>query len=88
MSSSVATSQAQPDSQEARELTLLGKVEMRIALSDSDTKLESLLKTYLAPVLLKLVSEHLSVRNKVIAICQHVNTRIKSPYDHSLRSKL
>ena len=52
-------------STEAKELELLGKVEFRIALADSDSKLETLLKTYLAPVLLKLASEHLSVRNKV-----------------------
>ncbi|KAL8997161.1 MAG: hypothetical protein Q9169_003488 [Polycauliona sp. 2 TL-2023] len=64
---------------EAKELSLVGKVELRIALTDSDTKLESILNTYLPPVLLKLASEHLSVRNKVISICQHVNTRIKAP---------
>lgn len=62
---------------EQRELSLVGKVEMRIALADSDAKLESTLKTYLAPLLLKLASEHGSVRNKVISICQHVNTRVK-----------
>ena len=50
---------------------------MRIALADTDAKLESSLKTYLAPLLLKLASEHQSVRNKVISICQHVNTRVK-----------
>ncbi|KAK5004529.1 proteasome component M29, partial [Elasticomyces elasticus] len=57
----MATSGLSP---EARELSLVGKVEMRIALADSDTKLESTLKTYLAPLLLKLASEHVSVRNK------------------------
>lgn len=62
---------------EQRELSLLGKVEMRIALADSDAKLESILKTYLTPLLLKLASEHVSVRNKVISICQHISTRIK-----------
>lgn len=51
-------------SSETRELDLCGKVEMRIALSEDD-KLESILKTYLAPLLLKLASEHASVRNKV-----------------------
>lgn len=48
-----------------KELSLVGKVELRIALADSDEKLEALLKTYLAPLLLKLASEHASVRNKV-----------------------
>ena len=52
-------------STEARELELVGKVEMRIALAKDD-KLESLLKPYLPPLLLKLASEHPAVRNKVI----------------------
>ena len=56
---------AQEQSSEDRELALVGKVEMRIALSDSDQKVEAMLKTYLAPLLLKLASEHASVRNKV-----------------------
>jgi len=50
---------------EARELSLLDKVELRIALAQSDTALETSLKTYLAPVLLKLASDHVAVRNKV-----------------------
>ena len=51
-------------STEARELELVGKVEMRIALAKDD-KLESLLKPYLPALLLKLASDHQSVRNKV-----------------------
>ena len=54
-------------STEARELELVGKVEMRIALA-KDEKLESVLKVYLPPVLLKLASEHQTVRNKVVTI--------------------
>lgn len=38
---------------------------MRIALTDSEKKLEDLLKVYLAPLLLKLGSEYVAVRNKV-----------------------
>lgn len=68
-----------PDGLEARELSLIGKVELRIALANSDTKLESLLQTYLAPLLLKLASESINVRNKVISICQHINKRIQAP---------
>lgn len=68
---------AQTQSPEQRELSLVGKVEMRIALADTDAKLDSILKTYLAPVLLKLASEFQSVRQKVISICQHVNTRVQ-----------
>lgn len=56
---------APSESSETKELSLVGKVELRIALADSDTKLETILKTFLAPLLLKLGSEHLSVRNKV-----------------------
>ncbi|KAI4242739.1 MAG: hypothetical protein L6R42_010921, partial [Xanthoria sp. 1 TBL-2021] len=63
---------------EAKELNLVGKVELRIALAESDAKLESILNTYLPPLLLKLASEHVTVRNKVISICQHVNTRIRA----------
>ena len=51
-------------SAEARELELCGKVEMRIALAQDD-KLEGLLKTYLPPLLLKLTSSSVDVRNKV-----------------------
>ncbi|KAI4196024.1 MAG: hypothetical protein LQ346_003321 [Caloplaca aetnensis] len=64
---------------EAKELSLVGKVELRIALADSDAKLESILNIYLPPLLLKLASDHISVRDKVISICQHINTRIKAP---------
>ena len=64
-------------SPEARELSLVGKVEMRIALADNDEKLQTILGTFLPPLLLKLASEHMSVRNKVISVCQHVSTRIK-----------
>ena len=66
-------------STEAKELELIGKVELRIALTESDPKLQSTLGTYLAPLLLKLGSEHVAVRNKVIAVCQHINTRVKPP---------
>lgn len=65
---------------EARELSLVGKVEMKIALTQSDTSLQSILKIYLTPLLLKLASEYASVRNKVVSVCQHINTRIKPPY--------
>lgn len=68
---------AASQSPEQRELSLVSKVEMRIALADSDAKFEATLKTYLAPLLLKLASEHQSVRNKVVSVCQHVNTRVK-----------
>ncbi|KAH8815368.1 proteasome stabiliser-domain-containing protein [Xylogone sp. PMI_703] len=62
-------------SSEARELELVEKVEMRIALAKDD-KLESILKVYLPPLLLKLASDHASVRNKVISTCQHIKVRL------------
>lgn len=49
---------------EARELSLVGKVEMRIALAN-DASLTKTLGIYLAPLLLKLTSDFVSVRNKV-----------------------
>ena len=71
-------------SDEARELNLVGKVEMRIALADCDAKLQTLLATYLVPLLLKLASDHVSVRNKVISVCQHINKRLASASDLAL----
>jgi hypothetical protein len=62
---------------ENRELELVGKVEMRIALAKDD-KLESILKPYLPPLLLKLASEHQTVRNKVwtSATCTQLMPRL------------
>ncbi|OJJ02961.1 hypothetical protein ASPVEDRAFT_72741 [Aspergillus versicolor CBS 583.65] len=70
---------ADPNSAEARELSLISKVELRIALADTDAKLESLLGTYLPPLLLKLGADSHTVRSKVISVCQHINTRVKAP---------
>ena len=64
---------------EARESELVGKVEMRIALAEDD-QLSGILKTYLAPLLLKLGSEHVAVRNKVISTCQHIKVRLQNKY--------
>ncbi|ODQ51798.1 ARM repeat-containing protein [Saitoella complicata NRRL Y-17804] len=60
------------------ELKLLNAVELKIALSDTDAKLQKTLSIYLCPLLLKLGSEHAAPRNKVISICQHISKRIKS----------
>lgn len=70
---------AETNSAEARELSLISKVELRIALADTDEKLQSLLGTYLPPLLLKLGADSHAVRNKVISVCQHINTRVKAP---------
>lgn len=70
---------AMAETPEQRELNLIGKVELRIALADTDVKLQSILQTYLPPLLLKLASESKSVRDKVLSVCQHISTRIKAP---------
>ena len=61
----LAVSMASELSPDARELALVGKLELRIGLANSDKKLEDLLKLYLAPLLLKLGSDSAAVRNKV-----------------------
>ncbi|KAJ9645236.1 proteasome component M29 [Coniosporium tulheliwenetii] len=75
-----------------KELSLVGKVELRIALADSDEKLEALLKTYLAPLLLKLASEHASVRNRIFHLLLRVLGHLQLPprgskEDEELRNK-
>lgn len=66
-------------SPEVKELNLVNNVEMKFALADTDAKFERILSVYLAPLLLKLESEHASVRNKVISVCQHISTRVNAP---------
>ncbi|KAM7200222.1 Proteasome stabiliser domain containing protein [Naviculisporaceae sp. PSN 640] len=67
-------------STEQKELDLVEKVDFRIlGISNNEEKLQALLKVYLAPLLLKLASEHASVRNKVMAICQRLPTFIQPP---------
>ena len=69
---------------EERELNLVLKLELRIGNADTDEKLQALLQTYLAPLILKLASPHTSVRNKVIGICQYISRRLKSSATVSL----
>ncbi|KAE8147028.1 proteasome stabiliser-domain-containing protein [Aspergillus avenaceus] len=75
----MASSHTTPASPEARELNLISNVEFKVALADTDEKLVALLNKYLAPLLLKLGSESLAVRNKVITVCQHINNRVQAP---------
>lgn len=53
------------DPDEAKELRLVNNVELKIALAEGDDKLQRLLNLYLPPLLLKLASPHVAVRNKV-----------------------
>src|SRR6201994_1222180 len=62
----------------AKELQLINKLEFRIALEKNDEKLQSLLNTYLSPLLLKLKSPHQEVQQKTIEVCQHLQTRIET----------
>ena len=66
-------SNAEPS--EAKDLALVDKLELKIALADSETKFGSLLNTYLAPLLLKLASEHVAVRTKVSKILPIAQSR-------------
>lgn len=50
--------------EEQREIALVDKVHTRLALTE-DEKLETVLKVYLPPLLLKLGSDHVAVRGKV-----------------------
>lgn len=59
-----------------QEISLLNKVELRIALAESNAHLENALKIYLPPVLLKLASPDAQVRQLVFKIIQHVIPRI------------
>jgi proteasome component ECM29 len=70
----------------SRELELVGKVELRFALADTDKKLETLLGTYLTPLLLKLESPSDRVKEKVVKVIQHLRVRIQPKYGNSLVS--
>ncbi|PSR77527.1 proteasome stabiliser-domain-containing protein [Coniella lustricola] len=65
---------------EQRELELVDKVNLRILnVANNGPKLSALLKTFLAPILLKAGSEHASVRQKVVLIASRLKTFIQSP---------
>ncbi|KAF3762700.1 hypothetical protein M406DRAFT_63530 [Cryphonectria parasitica EP155] len=67
-------------SAEQREIDLVDKVNLRIInVANQGPKLTALLKTYLAPLLLKAGSEHAAVRQKVVLIAHRLKTFIKSP---------
>ncbi|EGV64839.1 proteasome component M29 [Yamadazyma tenuis] len=59
-----------------KELDLINKVDLRIALASTDEQLESSLKLYLAPLLLKLSSPHAQVRQAIFKIIQNTMTRL------------
>ena len=63
---------------ERTELELIEKVELRLALSDTTEKFENSLKTFLAPLLLKLASPYTSVRQAVFNTLKHVLSRLSN----------
>jgi proteasome component ECM29 len=67
---------AEPD--KTKELQLINKLEFRIALEKNEQKLQTLLGTYLTPLLLKLKSPHPEVQQKTIEVLQHIQTRIET----------
>ncbi|GME82486.1 unnamed protein product [Ambrosiozyma monospora] len=60
------------------EKALIEKVELRIALANNDTKFESALKVYLAPLLLKFASPQQQVRTQISKTVSYLITRINS----------
>lgn len=59
-----------------QELDLVAKVDLRLALADSEDQLQKALASYLPPLLLKLASSHGAVRQAVFKIIQNVFPRI------------
>lgn len=75
MQGSPKMSQQMPES---KELELIGKVELKIALADTPAKLEKNLDIFLAPILLKLASPYDTVRKQVFEILKNVLSRLSS----------
>ncbi|CEP23253.1 unnamed protein product [Cyberlindnera jadinii] len=59
-----------------QELSLINKVELRIALADSDSKFQGALDLYLCPLLLKLGSTHSSSRSAVLNFIRDLISRL------------
>ncbi|KAG7885019.1 hypothetical protein KL938_001276 [Ogataea parapolymorpha] len=62
----------------SNELALVEKVELRLALADTDVKFESALNLYLAPILLKFSSSDVAVRTQINKIVKYLLTRINT----------
>lgn len=60
------------------EVALIEKVELRLALANTDEKFESSLKVYLAPLLLKLASPSQDVKKQVLNAINYIITRFNS----------
>lgn len=75
-------------SAEAKELSLVEKLELRIANARTDEQLSDLLVKFLAPLLLKLESQHPRVKEKTLRLAQHIQTRLESQYAFTLTDRL
>lgn len=69
---------------EQREIELVEKVELRLALADTPLKLEKCLDMFLAPLLLKLASPYASVRQAVFNSLKDILSRLNTFNDIKL----
>ncbi|KAI9024387.1 proteasome stabiliser-domain-containing protein [Phycomyces nitens] len=60
------------------ELELLENVELKLALCNTDAQLETNIRIFLPPILLKLMSTDDRARKKVMEILSHINKRVKA----------
>ena len=65
-------------STESKELELIEKVDLRLALADTSEKFERNLQAFLAPLLLKLASPYHSVRTNVLNSLKNILSRLTS----------
>lgn len=61
-----------------KELSIINKVELRIALAGDEILFQNALNLYLVPLLLKLASPYKEVQEKVVTICHDLITRVNS----------
>ncbi|XP_067931568.1 proteasome adapter and scaffold protein ECM29-like [Watersipora subatra] len=63
---------------EQEEGALVDRVFFRILATETDESFQASLYKFLPPVLLKMASNHQTVRKKVMEVLQHINKRLKS----------
>lgn len=59
-----------------QDIALLDQVELQFALADSSQKLEKAIDRFLIPLLAKLECQSQKVKEKIMAICTHLNLRL------------
>ena len=73
-----------PTSAESKELELIEKVDLRLALADTPEKFEKNLQVFLPPLLLKLASPYHSARTNVFNSLKNILSRLSSLTDVKL----